>query len=266
MTTLVEEKQQEIVDVEIKDSSSLKFQAEVFDSVQKLRVATQNRARSLMQSGDDSGDYEAPVNALTVLEEATRKLMMKELKVFSPAIYQWVKDTPGLGTSTVARLVGEIGNPAIGIPLDVEKNPVGEPFFRKVSQLWAYCGHGDASKRPNSKGIDQAGIKAAGDPMAKMLVHLIAENTMKNVGGITKDGKNRQRSPYRDTYDLAREKYAEAIHTSECKRCGPSGKPAPVGSPLSDGHKHARALRKVGKEILKDMWLVAREEFVTDAE
>ena len=65
-------------------------------------------------------------------------------------------------------------------------------------------------------------------------------------------------SPYRAVYDDTRAKYADATHQHPCARCGPKGKPAQPGTPLSDGHKHARALRNVAKEILKDLWREAR--------
>lgn len=67
----------------------------------------------------------------------------------------------------------------------------------------------------------------------------------------------RRRSPYRDTYEAARATYVDRVHATECVRCGPSGKPAQIGSPWSDGHQHAAALRLVGKEILRDLWLIA---------
>lgn len=53
------------------------------------------------------------------------------------------------------------------------------------------------------------------------------------------------RSPYRDTYDQARALDAELQ----------AGRPAP----LSDGHMHARAMRKVSKAILRDLWAEARK-------
>lgn len=65
-------------------------------------------------------------------------------------------------------------------------------------------------------------------------------------------------SPYRAIYDDARAKYADAVHTAECVRCGPSGKPAQPGSPLSPGHQNARAIRIVCKEFLKDVWREAK--------
>lgn len=84
-------------------------------------------------------------------------------------------------------------------------------------------------------------------PDAKMRAFLISESCVKNA-----------RSPYRKVYDDAREKYAEAIHAAPCRRCGPKGTPASVGSPLSKGHQHARAMRMISKELLRDLWLEAK--------
>jgi hypothetical protein len=91
------------------------------------------------------------------------------------------------------------------------------------------------------------GQKANWSATAKMRAYLVAVSCMKNLD-----------SPYRKIYDDTREKYADAVHQFPCIRCGPSGKPAQPGTPLSDGHKHARALRKVAKEVLKDLWREAR--------
>jgi hypothetical protein len=65
-------------------------------------------------------------------------------------------------------------------------------------------------------------------------------------------------SPYRETYDKTRVKYAEAVHEAPCTRCGPKGHPAAIGTPLSAGHQHARAMRAMSKEILRDLWREAR--------
>lgn len=92
----------------------------------------------------------------------------------------------------------------------------------------------------------QRGVKVNWSPTAKMRAYLIAESIVK-AGG-----------PYRQVYDDGRAKYADAVHQVECKRCGPAGKPAPTGSPLSAGHQHARALRLVAKTVLRDLWREAR--------
>lgn len=91
------------------------------------------------------------------------------------------------------------------------------------------------------------GAKANWSSAAKMRAFLVAESCIKQSG-----------TPYRKVYDATREKYAEAVHAVECIRCGPKGKPAQPGSPLSAGHQHARALRAVAKEVLRDLWREAK--------
>jgi len=81
---------------------------------------------------------------------------------------------------------------------------------------------------------------------AKKRAWLVAVSCMKSTG------------PYRDVYDKGRAKYADSTHQVDCKRCGPAGKPALVGSPLSAGHQHARALRLVAKAVLRDLWREAK--------
>lgn len=113
------------------------------------------------------------------------------------------------------------------------------------------------------------GAKANWNKWAKMRAYLVAESCLKQLAKtcVKPDGQawadhDPERcacSPYRVVYDEGRRKYADAVHQVPCKRCGPSGRPAEVGRPLSDGHKHARALRLVAKTVLKDLWLAARD-------
>jgi hypothetical protein len=91
------------------------------------------------------------------------------------------------------------------------------------------------------------GQKANWNPDARMRAHLVAESCIKQMTGT-----------YRPVYEAGRVKYVDALHPATCHRCGPKGKPAQPGTPLSDGHKHARALRLVAKAILKDMYLEAK--------
>ncbi len=80
------------------------------------------------------------------------------------------------------------------------------------------------------------------------------------------DGQRKAITKYGQVYLDARERLATRTHGSECKRCGPGGKPALPGSPLSKGHQYPAALRKVGKEILRDLWLAAREDALNGSE
>lgn len=102
------------------------------------------------------------------------------------------------------------------------------------------------------------GQRSNWNTQARTRVYLIAESCIKATGGVNKAGHNRPRSPYRDIYEAGRVKYADAVHAVPCTQCGPSGNPAQPGSPLKDSHKHMRAMRLVGKAILKDLWQESR--------
>jgi hypothetical protein len=52
------------------------------------------------------------------------------------------------------------------------------------------------------------------------------------------------------------------LHAKPCVRCGPSGSPAAEGSPWSDAHRHADALRYAGKQFLKELWIASRHASV----
>jgi len=91
------------------------------------------------------------------------------------------------------------------------------------------------------------GEKANWSAAARTRLWLIADSMVKVPG-----------SAYRAVYDEGRRRYRDAVHRVPCRRCGPSGDPAPVGSPLNPGHQHARALRLVMKALLRDLWRAAR--------
>lgn len=63
--------------------------------------------------------------------------------------------------------------------------------------------------------------------------------------------------PYRIVYEERRKVTSNRVHAESCVRCGPSGHPAQPGSPWSAGHQLGDALRFVGKEILRDLWVAA---------
>jgi hypothetical protein len=191
----------------------------------------------------------------------------------------------------VARLLGAIGDPIHAEPwIWMDESPEGhecsfrcgkdrhlvalEPFDRTPRQLLAYCGHGDpAAKR--RKGMDQADTLALGNPVAKMLLHLLAESCVKQIGSagtttesdvvtgaglcatgggtddpviLTDDAAAnaatavtrapRRRSPYRDAYDQAKAKYEAREEWTQA-------------------HKHNAALRFTAKQIGIDLWRVA---------
>jgi hypothetical protein len=245
--------------------------ADQLGDVEALRIATENRLRSLFSDEDwgkgvssDLPEAQALSSHLEAIRAAEHGITL-QLKRAMRAHYlgPWCKATVGVGEKQLGRLLASIGDPA-----DRER----------PSRLWAYCGLHVLHPGQSSSGahISSVGVDPTGDPgqawsdahhrnagvaptrtrgqkanwstEAKTRTYLIAESCIKH-----------RHSPYRAVYDEGRTKYADALHVHPCKRCGPAGKPAEAGSPLSLGHQHARAMRLVMKRLLLDLWKQSRE-------
>lgn len=258
--------------------------ADALDDLERVRIATENRVRSLvqvkgMEGTPEQARLEGLCDGLRAMEHGAELELKRALRTHP--LGPWVKRTIGIGEKQGARLLAAIGDPA---------------SRKMVSQLHSYCGYdvlnpghaqietqtADAGVQPlpadqnlrdtqatyvgrdpssdTAQGADDTqrkvggvapsrtrGQKANWNATAKMRAFLVAESCIKQ-----------RTSPYRLVYDNGREKYADSLHDHECVRCGPSGKPAAVGSPLSLGHQHARAMRLVAKEVLKDLWTEAK--------
>jgi hypothetical protein len=254
--------------------ATLRILAENHSAFERTRIETENRLRSMRQvyridEGVDLPEIvrlQASIDACRALEHAAELDLRRALRAHP--LGGWVKRTIGIGEKQGARLIAAIGDPYWN---SLHDRP------RTVSELWAYCGYhvlhpghtGIATQSP-SAGVDLSsspgqatcdthawiagvapsrhkGQKANWNSDAKMRAFLCAESCIKQAA-----------SPYRAVYDDGRYKYADATHQNECRRCGPAGKPAPIGSPLSAGHQNARALRLVAKAILRDLWIEAK--------
>jgi hypothetical protein len=257
------------------DYITLRRYGEVFSDIQRLRIATENRLRSL---GATEAEESAVVGELRGAEESAAKAVLSEYRqVANTGIRAWQKSSIGIGEHMLARLLGVIGHPRIATPhhwegqgqsdsneapptsdadtltyqdsftrIEVSSasalskpNGVRQPVrtlvadpahLRNVAKLWAYCGHGDPARR-RTKGMTQEEALALGSPRAKMIVHLMAELCIRQRHG-----------DYRKVYDAARAVYATRPDDE-----------------WSDLRRHNAALRKTGKEILKDLWVAAGE-------
>lgn len=267
----------------------LAFLAEALDDIERTRNATASRLRQLTRAeadadGEERGfgltlnhpqvaavasmlraikhddnvlkDLGHPANAIRPRDETGKLLspacaclectairnLQKELRAHP--LGPWVKGMKGVGEKQAARLLGTIGDP-------YWNTLHGRP--RLVSELWQYAGHGDPnrSKRRRGQVVEYS-------PDAKKRTWLIAAKCVTFIDKTTcADGAHAEEctcSPYRVVYDTRKAATAERVHATECVRCGPSGHPAGFGTPWSDGHRHADALRVTGKEILKDLW------------
>lgn len=225
----------------------LALSADVVGDLEAVRTANENRLRQLTRTAtdadgedrgfglDDSHPDVARLRAIVgLIGQAEHDAVLQLQRAMRRhALGPWVKATVGIGEKQAARLLATIGDPYWNTLHD-------RP--RTVSELWAYCGLKPGQRR-------RRGEKANWSADAKSRAYLCAESCIKHA-----------RSPYRPVYDERRTATAERLHAAPCVRCGPSGKPAPEGSPWSAGHQHADALRIVSKRILRDLWRAARDQ------
>ncbi len=202
----------------------------LLDDLEHVRIQNGNRSGALEREGYERLPQLAAVQEAVVHAEHLAELELVRVWRTHP-LAGWAKGYRGAGEKSVARLIAEIGDPYVR----------EDGTIRTLGQLRALCGHGDPARAGQiPRGATQAEIFKRGNPRAKKQVWLIATSLLK--------------AGNRDAYAAARFQYADAKHEKSCVRCGPSGHPALPGSSLSDGHKHARALRALGKAFLCDLW------------
>lgn len=191
--------------------SLLLIYADALDDLERVRIATENRVRSLIEVKGLEGSPEEQqmrdlADAIKALEKTAVKDLERAMRIHP--LGPWQKQAKGVGEKQLGRLLAAIGNPA------------DRP---NVAKLWQYCGHGDPARSHCRKGRP-----VEHSPVAKMRVHLIAKSCIKQMD-----------SPYRAVYDRERAKWADRE--------------------VSLGHQDNHALRVVGKEVLKDLWVAARQ-------
>ena len=233
----------------------LRVLSEMYWDAQDYRKANANRQRS--ETVVDMPEVLEADRLVRSAEDQLSKAMVRELRAVAPqSILDWRSDSPGVGEHLLARLLGAIGEPYYATPAHWEGKGRGErklvwdqPFIRNIDKLWAYCGVGDPSRK-RRKGMSAEDGAALGNPRAKVILRLIAESCTKQVG-----------SRYEIVYRKAREDYESRVHTEACPQCKGSSQP---GQPWKAGHQHAAALRKVAKEVLRDLWEADRADYLAN--
>lgn len=216
--------------------SAIVLLADLVEDIQSTRIANSNRLAALEKEWGKNLDSSLPsVMTIRSVNTGLVKVEFEAVKALKSALRShpiglFIMETHGLGFTGVARYIGAVG--------DLGWHPLkNRP--RTLRELWKYSGLDVVDGLAPCKA---RGERITWNPTAKKAVHVMATCVVKTGG------------PFRIFYDDARAKYAEAVHEHECRRCGPEGKPALIGSPLSDSHKHGRALRAVGKEIVRELW------------
>jgi len=219
----------------------LRLHAETYNDCQQHRIALSNRLHyTALTCGPDGTPVPSPIIVYSLAaEKEAAKALHRAYKECVPAnIRAWQAATPGIGEHQLARLLGNIGDPAIATPLiavgkgaDRTTYCNGDPYRRTVAQLWRYCGWDPTQRR--RVGMSQADVFLLGRSAAKSISWQMAEACMKN-----------RRSPYRPLYD--------------------ESKAAKLGVEWSKGHAHMHGLRLMAKAILRDLWRAANNLPTTD--
>lgn len=216
-------------------------------------------------------------------------------RVAPPGVVEWQKQMFGIGEHLLARFLGSLGHPRIAAPFHWEGE--GEDrklipdlmFERTLRQLWAYCGHGDPGRKKR-KGMSAEEAFTLGNPRCKMLVHLLAVASMKC--RVEPSASAAAIEPAADPADLTEPEtpspspdQSTAATTAKDRSAGrdssvgqPNGNPSATSCAAdrryrsiydearvkyadrdgwTPGHQHAAALRLVGKEILRDLWVAS---------
>lgn len=229
---------------------ALRAASDTLDDVEDLRIATENRYRMLTRDvADKDGhvrgyglDERDPIVALTgatldALKEQEHNLTLQiQREVRKTPFAGWVKAQKGIGEKQAARMLAALGDPYLN-------ESTGQP--RTVSQLWAYSGYGridNGVTRRAAKGMSQEDLFKLGNRDVKMRLYLIANSCVKALGG-----------EYRELYEDEKIIQLDKVHNAPCPQCHSKE----AGTPLKPGHQHARALRKISKTILKDLYVIA---------
>jgi hypothetical protein len=241
------------------DNRTLHIWAALFEDQQNVRIAHALRIRDMKADGRWNDLIGAQLVEALKAAEGLEKLAERRLAAAVKAhrLGPFIEQTVGLGHASMGRLLTEIGDPSWH---SADNRP------RALDELYAYCGMSVVKSESPKR---QRGKQGNWNDNARKWIIMIADRCITLNGEPDKNDRPRPRSPYRDIYDDAKERYADAVHTKPCPRCGSKrvvnedgtvekNVPAPVGSPLSDNHQHARARRLVAKAILRDLWRADR--------
>lgn len=179
------------------DFLTLRIWAESFEDAQRARISCENR---MLRGGIDPELFAPQLEALERAEHEIKLAMVRAyrrlVREYLPGVEPWAKSRFGIGEHLLARLLGTTGHPRIATPYQwmngdtpdwhecdparcgSDRHLVALPMFeRSVRQWYAFCGYVPGRKR--QKGMSAEDAFALGNPRAKMVLHLLAESTIK---------------------------------------------------------------------------------------
>ena len=258
----------------------------LLDDLERVRIMNSNRIGALQRSyGEPLPHLVEIANPLNEAEHLAELELVRAWRKHPLA--PWAKAIRGLGEKSIARLIAEIGSPAIGSKGHWETSAaegngaIGDPDTQgaEAPDLGAISETDDQpSEAPEGKKnrewiIDEHFERTVsqlwaycgvGDPARSRIPKGAVQSDLLRRGkprakkqlyliatGLLKSGirAGEPISPWGEFYVAARQRYAERIHEEPCAPCHAS-----AGDPWKPGHQHMAALRLMEKELLKEMW------------
>lgn len=273
------------------DMAMLRAAAESRTDAIAMRIAMENR----VQRGGAAADAEAAerLTGIARAAEADCRALLHSLytEAVPEPVREWAAGIPGLASGEVfPALIGLIGDPTVATPYKWEipdgggpRRLVadGEPYDRSVQELWAWCGCGDPARRIET-GMSQEQLLACGKrTVIRPLLFAFSSYIARSGRPVTKEGSAKLGLPvsqavadskYFKIFSDAKADGLTKVHTETCKNrkrppqhsngCGTVAHPewGEPGSPWRPGHAEMHAHRVVGKELLRDLWIVSGGE------
>jgi hypothetical protein len=276
---------------------ALSLAADFLDDIERVKIANENRLRSLTRVGTDADGVDRyigleadhpvvaqlakMVESLAVVEHDA--VLTLQRMVRKHPLGAWIKAQKGIGEKQGARLLASIGDPYWRPEIVREDGTVIPEGPRTVSALWAYCGlhvlpaAGQASLGAQTLSAG-GGDSSTGGDSGQAVVD--AQTGRAGVAARRRKGQQANWSTKAKTraYLIAESCLKQlvkpchtpadalTVHVDDCS-CSPyrleydhRKAHTSVSRPeWTDGHRHADALRVASKAILRDLWRAGRD-------
>jgi len=249
---------------------ALQHEAAKFAAIEKMRVASELRLWQYKEREFPPELVEPLVVAMAGLRSSERKLERECAAIVSDTPEgDWFEAVPGFGASWTYTF-GQL--------------PIQPGDYDTVSGLWKTFGlHVHEGRAVKRKAGDSGSHQRFRQVLRGFILYRVTLPHIKMNGGEDKNGRTLRRSPYRDVYDVRRERTMEthppmldegegcehcdlaysktrekreASHQQRDRKtvafdCANLG-----GVHWTDGHRHADALRVTGKAIIRDVYRI----------
>ena len=209
--------------------NELRQLVEAKGNYQEMRKATWNQMLALNRLGFDNTEERKTISKMIKSEETKVVNAYSKIVKKMPVWTKWLENIHGIGPDAAGQIVGILG--------DISR-------FERISNLWSYCGYG--LHNGDVQGLKK-GQEHNYNHRFRSTLFAIAVN-----GFIMHKKDSKYGQLYEEFKRVDREKHPEKVDS------GKKSKEGKVIYNYTDMHIHMRAIRKMMKVFLKDLWIVWR--------